>query len=183
MSGATSYTTLCVAAKNEERRMTELRRGHQYSKPPTKPPVKQQNKDKASDNKPKPTKVDVSRNRNSSICDKLGHFARDCPQGRERAKVLAHAPKDDKSTKPGSVTNRRVYSDTDESPGEAPAGVPDPLDLLLSDSDGESGVWRIELNDTGSEPKCAPVQVQGVPAKGIIDSGSEITIVGAHLRR
>ena len=100
---------------------------------------------------------------------------------RKRESQGPRPPKYDKSTKPGSVTNRGVYSDTDESPGEAPAGVPDPLDLLLSDSDEESGVWRIELNDTGSEPKCAPVLVQGVPAKGIIDSGSEITIMGAHL--
>ena len=51
VSGATSYTTLCVAAKNEERRLTELRRRHQYSKPLTKPPVKQHDRDKASDNK------------------------------------------------------------------------------------------------------------------------------------
>ena len=84
MSGATSYTTLCVTAKNEKRRLTELKRRHQYSKPPTKPPVKQQDKDKASDNKPKLTKVDVSRNRNCRICDKLSHFARDCPSKEER---------------------------------------------------------------------------------------------------
>ena len=38
----------------------------------------------------------------------------------------------------------------------------------------------MELNDTGSQPKCAPVLVQGVPAKAIIDSSSEITIMGAH---
>ena len=58
----------------------------------------------------------------SYICNELSHFARDCPQ-RKRESQGPRPSIDDKSTKPGSLTNLRVFSDTDESPGEAPTGV------------------------------------------------------------
>ena len=41
MSGVDSYSSLCVAAKSEERRLQELRKRQQYNKvatPSTKPP-------------------------------------------------------------------------------------------------------------------------------------------------
>ena len=37
------------------------------------------------------------------------------------------------------------------------------------------------MDDKGSSPQCARVLVQGVPADGIVDSGAEITIMGAEL--
>lgn len=39
----------------------------------------------------------------------------------------------------------------------------------------------IHLSDKGSKLKCAHVDVQGVPAYGVIDSGSDITIMGGEL--
>ena len=35
--------------------------------------------------------------------------------------------------------------------------------------------------DGGSHPHYSEVQVQGVPAEGIVDSGADITIMGAEL--
>ena len=37
------------------------------------------------------------------------------------------------------------------------------------------------MNDKGSQPHCAKVEVQGVPMFGIVDSGADITIIGAEL--
>ena len=53
------------------------------------------------------------------------------------------------------------------------------LDLLFSDSDTEVKVIRV--SDKGSKSQCAHVQVQGVPAYGIIDTAADITIVGGRL--
>ena len=37
--------------------------------------------------------------------------------------------------------------------------------------------------DKGSQPKCVKVDLQGMPVYGVIDSGSEITIMGGVLLR
>ena len=39
----------------------------------------------------------------------------------------------------------------------------------------------VRINDQGSKPHCVRVQVQGVPAYGLIDSGADITIMGGTL--
>ena len=53
------------------------------------------------------------------------------------------------------------------------------LDLLFSDSDTEVKVIRV--SDEGSKSQCAHVQIQGVPAYGIIDTAADITIIGGRL--
>ena len=37
------------------------------------------------------------------------------------------------------------------------------------------------LADKGSQPQCVRIQIQGVPAFGILDSGANITIMGGTL--
>ena len=54
--------------------------------------------------------------------------------------------------------------------------------LFSSDSEGE-GIKQIRISDRGSKPQHAKVQVQGVPAEGVIDSGADITIIGGDLFR
>ncbi len=59
-----------------------------------------------------------------------------------------------------------------------------PEDFLASsssDSEDTSSVRQIRINDKGSRPQCARVQVQGVPAFGIIDTGADITVIGGAL--
>ncbi len=50
-----------------------------------------------------------------------------------------------------------------------------------SESDSESEVRQVRVEDQGSQPRCAKVEIQGVPAFGIIDSGADITILGGEL--
>ena len=42
-------------------------------------------------------------------------------------------------------------------------------------------VKTLRIADKGSIPQCVRVQVQGVPAYGLIDSGADITIIGGTL--
>ena len=60
---------------------------------------------------------------------------------------------------------------------EASDRMEDMLEMLLSDSDGE----QVQLVHKGSSAKGATVQIQGVPAVGVLDSGSDLTIIGAEL--
>ena len=59
----------------------------------------------------------------------------------------------------------------------------DPLSLLYSSSDESENdqICVIRVHDNGSQPHYAVVQLQGVPAQGIVDSGADITIMGAEL--
>ena len=50
------------------------------------------------------------------------------------------------------------------------------LDLLFSDSDPEVKVIR--ASDEGSKSQCTLVQIQNVPAYGIIDTAVDIIIIG-----
>ena len=56
--------------------------------------------------------------------------------------------------------------------------------LYSSDSEETAGAVReVRVNYRGSQPQYAPVLLQGVPARGVIDSGADITIVGGDLFR
>lgn len=57
----------------------------------------------------------------------------------------------------------------------------DPTQYLESDDEDVQGVRTVRVDDRGSKPQVAVVDVQGVPTEGIIDTGSDITIMGAEL--
>ena len=58
----------------------------------------------------------------------------------------------------------------------------DPLPFLYS-SEAEDGedVRRVWVNDKGSCPQLAGVEIQGLPAQGIIHNGADISIMGGEL--
>ena len=64
-----------------------------------------------------------------------------------------------------------------ESPGSDETQV-SPLSLLFSDSDDYGDVKQVTITDSGT---LASVSVQGVPAKGIVDTAADITIMGGKL--
>ena len=58
------------------------------------------------------------------------------------------------------------------------------LDLLFSsDEESNAGVSTVWVQDKGSQPQCARVEIQGVPVYCVIDSGADITILGGNLLR
>ena len=54
----------------------------------------------------------------------------------------------------------------------------DPLTYLCSDSDGDEEVKRVTVEDEGSRPRYAEVSVQDVLLQGVVDAGSDLTIMG-----
>ena len=58
----------------------------------------------------------------------------------------------------------------------------DPLDVLLSGSESDDGdVKRISVEDQGSHSQSVVVEIEGVPVKGLVDTGSDMTIIGGQL--
>ena len=53
--------------------------------------------------------------------------------------------------------------------------------LVSSDSEDDTGVRQVRVTDEGSKQQCADVQLEGVPTRRIIDTGSDITIMGKDL--
>ena len=53
-----------------------------------------------------------------------------------------------------------------------------PMQYLLSDLDE---IRQVRVQDMGSQPHCAKVNVQGVPVNGVVDSQADITIMGGDL--
>ncbi|KAL5475685.1 hypothetical protein EMCRGX_G025531 [Ephydatia muelleri] len=132
-SGATSYKELCVAAKNEERRLKELQKREHYGKighPTPREPTRS--------NVVKPAEKTNS-TRRCFKCHKDGHIARDCP-----------------GPEPESRSSGRSLHKQD-------------------------GVRKIKVTDSGSKTHCVRLEVQKVPVYGLIDSGSDITIIGSSL--
>ena len=155
ISGALSYAELCIAAKNEERRLAGLRKRQSYhnkpdgrrpDKPNWKPPASNQGDDQASQRKPGAFKGRCHK------CNKQGHLARDC---RQKKTESPGKPQDPPSMK-------QVQAPTGE-----PPGAENPTNYLDSSSEGES-VRLIRIKDNGSASHCARVVVQGVPVYGII---------------
>ena len=60
-------------------------------------------------------------------------------------------------------------------------GNKQPFYLLSPESDSDSDVRRVRIADRGSKPQYADVQIENIPARGVIDSGSDITIMGGEL--
>lgn len=73
-------------------------------------------------------------------------------------------------------------------PGETPYAhkVPQedsvtPLSLFFSESEDEGDVKRVMVTDHGSRPQLARMDIQGVPADGVVDTAADITIMGGKL--
>ena len=184
VSGAGTYQALCLAAKNEERRLAELRKRHLYrgvassalrkkslpghSQTTVAPSHKRGHGERRSPPKD-------SRSGKSSLrcynCNKVDHLSKDCKKPRTESKGRSEA-KPPSNTRNSSTANTRQVATT--KPAE------DPLDFLLSRSDDEV-VKKVELRDEGSVPKCVSLLTQGVAATGLIDSGADITIMGGEL--
>ena len=180
VTGASTYMQLCLAAKNEENRRAELERRKQYRRSDTtqknqkedqyvtpQHPRQQQNRSQGqqatrSQQRQQPQKACYT-------CGKAGHLARDCRMEGSESKG-----------QPKPMTSYQSKQVTSQPPPEPLPREPDPIAYLLSDSD-ESDVRQVTVPDRGSQTKCAKVLLQGVPVYGILDSGSDITIVGGSL--
>ena len=167
VSGALTYTELCIAAKNEEKRRAELAKRNQYRRPNQQKSqeTKQESPRKTAGQSPRTTNTTTRTQqlRRCYNCGSTQHLQKDCK-----------APSSESKGKLQKPTQARQV--TVSSPANSP------LTYLVSDSDDEN-VRRVTVEDRGSQPKCARVLVQGVPMHGVVDTGSDITILGGDAFR
>ena len=174
VSGARNYQELCLSARNEEKRQSELlkrqkyRVGNPVRAPIAKGPLMgRPNNDRppgASGTRPASSSTPTRPSDNAKtarcwICEKVGHLSKDCPIKSKQESTGRM------SKNPGT---RMVTSD-------------DPTLYLLDDGDDDVQVNQVRIQDHGSQPQCAQVLVGGVAMKGVVDSGSDITILGGEM--
>ena len=170
VSGAQSYKELCLAAKNEEKRQAELKKRQEYNKksyPEQKKVGGMQQKRSAPTTQPAGKYTNPRQEGPCCYgCGRYGHIERNCRMKKPESRGQPQR---------NPTQNRRVQV-TEESKLE---------DFLYSStSDSEDGEVRIvKVNDKGSQTVCAKVQIMGVPAYGIIDSGADITILGELFKK
>ena len=182
VSGAQNYNELCAAAKNEERRLNELTKRQQYlrdgkSEAMSDLSYRKQERSGRMPNLYQSRSGDNyamrenASNRNAFqkrcyICNSAYHLAHQC-----RAPKTESAGKPQKPPVAKQVTTKN---------SDAEKGAVSPIDLLLSDSE-DDGVFQVRITDRGSEARSVKVEIQGVPAYGIVDSAADITIMGGKL--
>lgn len=129
VSGAQDYKQLCLAARNEEQRLSELEKRQQYAETSSAPsrPVRPPPADLKSSGSPSPKNGKSKEPRRCYNCNKPGHLARDC-----RAKASESAGR------PGSKGGVSSTKQVDSSPGPVEPPSTGVLELLYSSSEGES---------------------------------------------
>ena len=175
VSGAQGYQQLCLAARNEERRLIDLERRRQYSQPrPVSPPTqgsRGRELNAAANSFVPRNREGAGEVRRCFKCRQMGHLAKDC-------RALGTESSGPSIARGRFANTKQVQAREEDAPKKLKELTA--LDLLYSsDSDGEIHQIRVEYH--GSSPRHARIEVQGVPTEGVIDSGADITIMGGDL--
>ena len=194
VSGALTYQELCVAAKNEERRQTDLSRRHQYRKDENAIPLLGSNMHKnaqgrsPADQRSRSTPTDPPIKKRCYVCNSTGHLMKDCRVRPTESSGSNNANSQRRPTnirqgsgRRGQGTGVSVVSIDPETVTSTDSQHENLLGILFSDSDSDTEVKVIRVSDEGSKSQCAHVEVQGVPAYGVVDTAADITIIGGKL--
>ena len=193
VSGAQGYKALCLAVRNEEKRLADLRKRRQLLKP--WPNESSENLKPRytlyTENPDAKNMTSYDSARRCYNCSKVGHLAKDCraprteSRGQETGRRWSNGAGYKKSTSGGA--KRVSTSDQTRSGDEVvePQASQEEANvnscLYSSDSEETGGVRQVRVIDKGSHPQRAEVLLEGVPALGVIDSGADITIMGKDL--
>ena len=165
VSGSTSYKQLCVSAKQEEKRQSELRRLRQQQERQSRT----QNSRQSPAHRPpsRPTNPTEHRPpRECYVCGKTDHIAKQCKLRKSESIAVEARP------------TKRVSAVT-STPTASNVITANPMQFLDSDSDGS--VSMVRVTDRGSHLRRVHVDIAGVPAVGLIDTGADISIMGPEL--
>ena len=162
--GSLDYNALCLAAKNEERRLTELARRQHHcnsglpkgSLTPAAQQIPPQEKKAA---KPKPPDSKPGASPECFNCGCHGHLKWDCPHpSPARAESRGKSVSQPKSNTHSVSIAKETTIDGDNL-----------LHFLYSNSDDQTCLIQVE--DQGRCVKHASVVVQGVHCEGVLDTG------------
>ena len=184
VSGTADYKQLCVAARNEEKRLKDLEKRREYLRSqPTSPQPSAPDKPDTSQTRSKYGSDVVGSavsGRQCYICGVWGHISRDCgaPRTESGGRGWTRNTNSRSATKDGGATrfvgaSNREDEDIEEDATEC-------LYSCLYPSH-TNDVRQVRIPDKGSHPQRVQVLLEGVPVMGVVDSGADITIIGKGL--
>ena len=159
ISGAQNYQELCMAARNEEKRLAELKRKRQYAQGTSGQfqPDRSQQQPSVIKKEDQGGKVISRRQVKCYTCGSPNHLACDC-----------RVPTTESRGKTRMVKTNTECDKLNDFSKIAEYLFPSSISLPASMSVIQSEVIT---------PKCIAVQIEGVPIRGIVDTGSDITIL------
>ena len=197
VSGAADYKSLCMAARNEERRLAELSRRSQRHGFGTEESYKYRRQDNQSGilQTPRGNTQQTNSTRGPLICYNCGgknHLERNCRVPKSESTGQGGANTRNSSVK--QENKGRQYSNAarsgfntrqvdeqqtkDQHTEDTNSSAQNELsDMLESESD-DGEVLAVQA---GNGSCCAKVKIHGVPVYGIVDTGADITIIGGKL--
>ena len=113
-------------------------------------------------------------------CGKPGHIARNCHQKKQESRGRTPS-KTGQQTQTRTRTNQVLSKEQEATQSQPDTSTPESLLYSDSDDDGGANARAVRVQDGGSHSQCVKVEVQGVPAYGLIDTGADITIIGGKL--
>ena len=166
-----------MAAKNEEQRQSELRKRRTYQstfgfKEPAggKPGGSKPGGSQFSGSfQPRPRSDEFVEKRTCYKCHKTGHISKHCHMKKTESKGS-----DQSNTR--QVWTEDAHGGRDGNPQE---GDEESTDNPLASE--EDSVKLVHVQDHGSHSHLAKLSIQGFPVEGIVDSGTDITIINGDL--
>ena len=165
MSGALTYQGLCLAARNEGKHQAELRKHVKYKKDSSHKPAGKKPASPIAMKQPPQLEKSADRNkgrefqRRCYICGVYGHISRDCKATKKESSGQSEGPS-------GTVPKTRIVD-------LQPTVSDDPRTYLHSDSE----VCVVRVQDEGSKRHYAHVTVEGMETQGLVNTGTDITII------
>ena len=199
VSGSQSYPELCLAAKNEERRQTELLKRQQYARNSLQLTNSNSFRGRVSNHEYANPKVSArpTNQRKCYVCGSPNHLANRCDAKKQESQGpkkqdgnSLNRPNQIGSSRPKKASMVVAEQDTpvesssattDSSTTWDEGQTPNPIDLLYSSESDDGGVLTVRLSDHGSKAQSVRLLVQDVPAIGIVDTAADITIMGGKL--
>ena len=172
VSGAQSYKELCVAVRNEEKRQVELRKKQKYGAKavPVGGAVTSAGQERTF--RPRGSR---GPERLCYVCRSPNHLEKSCPEKRGSRESTWVEPRY------RTVSSTRNIQGSAAASADFPKQLDSPFDFLYSDSDDSEGVRLVCVDDAGSKSQYVKTVVAGVPTPGLIDTGSDITIMAGEL--